>query len=77
MKHITKALSSILLASSIAVGSVAVTEMTSVNASAAYTNHLTIAGYESIILTPGEYAELDYSFSGEGIAAVSLKQAVI
>ncbi len=73
MKHITKALSAILLAVSVAIGSVAVTEMTSVNASAAYTHDLSITGYESFYLTPGEYTDIEYRFSGEGIAAVRLR----
>lgn len=53
MKHITKALSSILLAASIAVGSVAVSEITSVSASAADTHDLSITGYVSFYLTQG------------------------
>ena len=73
MKHITKALSSILLAASIAVGSVAVSEITSVRASAADTHDLSITGYVSFYLTQGEYTDIEYRFSGEGIAAVRLR----
>ncbi len=73
MKHITKALSSILLAASIAVGSVAVSEITSVSASAADTHDLSITGYVSFYLTQGEYTDIEYRFSGEGIAAVHLR----
>lgn len=73
MKHIPKALSSILLAASFAIGSVQAAEMTSVNANAAYTNDLSITGYESFYLTSDEYTDIEYRFSGEGIAAVYLR----
>lgn len=73
MKHITRALSAILLAASIAVGSVTVTEMTSVTASAAYTHDLSITGYELFYLNTDEYTDIEYRFSGDGIAAVRLR----
>ncbi len=73
MKHITKALSAILLAVSVAIDSVAMTEMTSVTASAANTHDLSITGYVSFYVTQGEYTDIEYRFSGEGIAAVRLK----
>ena len=70
MKRISKTLSSVLLAAAIAVSSVQASEMTSVTANAAYTNDLSITGYAALDLTPDEYTEVDFTFSGEGIAAV-------
>ena len=73
MKNINRPLSSVLLAAIIAVGSAQVTEMSSIKASAAYTHDLSITGYESFNLTTDEYTDIEYRFSGEGIAAVQLK----
>ena len=73
MKTISKTLSSILLAATIVTSSVQLTKMASITASAAYTNDLSITGYESFYLTSGEYTDIEYRFSGEGIAAVRLK----
>lgn len=73
MKTINRILSSVLLAAIIAVGSAQVTEMSSIKASAAYTHDLSITGYESFNLTTDEYTDIEYRFSGEGIAAVQLK----
>ena len=70
MKRISKTLSSVLLAAAIAVSSVQASEMTSVTANAAYTNDLSITGYAALDLTPDEQTEVDFTFSGEGIAAV-------